>query len=113
MTGVRYYVQHPLNCHSTNIIYLITCKKCSLQYVGETKQTLKQRLLEHCGDTKHNRDKPVARHFNQADHSTDDITIMAIDRPANNNYFHRLTLEAKWIQLLQTTKPNGINIKRH
>ena len=27
-----------LNCHSSNVIYLITCSKCSLQYVGETVQ---------------------------------------------------------------------------
>ena len=33
-----------LNCNSSNLIYLLTCTKCSLQYVGETIQGLNQRL---------------------------------------------------------------------
>lgn len=33
-----------LNCHSTNLIYLITCSTCGLQYVGETVQPLSARF---------------------------------------------------------------------
>ena len=51
-TGENFTIRHSLNCLSTNIIYVITCERCSQQYVGETKRTLKQRLLEHCGDAK-------------------------------------------------------------
>ena len=36
-----------LNCSSTNCIYLITCTKCKLQYVGETVQTLRNRFSTH------------------------------------------------------------------
>ncbi len=57
------------------------------------------RLLEHCGDTKHKRDKPVARHFNLPGHTVEDIRVIAIDRPGSSNYYHRTTLESKWINL--------------
>ena len=30
-----------------NIIYLVSCKKCGVQYVSETGQTLKKRLNNH------------------------------------------------------------------
>ncbi|XP_072048770.1 uncharacterized protein [Amphiura filiformis] len=113
VTGQHFNINHPLNCLSTNVIYLINCKKCGQQYVGETKRALKTRLLEHCGDTKHNRDKPVARHFNKPNHTCDDIQIMAIDRPSSTNYFHRLALESKWINILQTSAPLGMNVKSH
>ena len=36
-----------LNCHSSNLIYLITCSNCCLQYVGETVQKLNERFNFH------------------------------------------------------------------
>ena len=111
VTGETFDIQHGFHCTSTNVVYLITCRKCLMQYVGETKRTLKIRLLEHCGDTKHKRDKPVARHFNLPGHTSEDITIMAIDRPGSISYYHRLALESKWIRELNTITPEGINVK--
>ena len=35
------------NCKSSNLIYLISCKKCGLQYVGQTRQALHCRLNGH------------------------------------------------------------------
>ena len=36
-----------LNCCNRNIIYLISCSKCRVQYVGKTSQTLHSRLNNH------------------------------------------------------------------
>ena len=38
-----------LSCKSKNFIYLIECKKCAIQYIGETKRQLKvdERFGEH------------------------------------------------------------------
>ena len=33
-----------LNCNSTNVIYLMQCKVCSLQYVGSTKTKFRYRF---------------------------------------------------------------------
>ena len=32
------------NDHSSNVVYLITCNKCKLQYVGERSQSLNKRF---------------------------------------------------------------------
>ena len=37
----------PLTCSSSNIIYLISCRKCGIQYVGETAQPLNKRMNNH------------------------------------------------------------------
>lgn len=37
-----------------NIIYVIWCKKCRLQYVGETGNTLPKRLSAHRANIKYN-----------------------------------------------------------
>ena len=37
-----------LSCHSTNVIYLLTCNRCSIQYVGETVQPhMSSRMSAH------------------------------------------------------------------
>ena len=35
------------DCHSANVIYLITCSRCSSQYLRETVQKLKKRFNWH------------------------------------------------------------------
>ena len=35
------------NCTSENVIYLITCKKCNAQYVGQTHQKVSKRMNSH------------------------------------------------------------------
>ena len=36
-----------LNCNSGNVVYLNTCKKCSLQYVGSTITKFRIRFINH------------------------------------------------------------------
>ena len=50
VTGRTYDVSSPgmcMNCGTKSVIYLISCKKCGVQYVGETSQTLKCRFNNH------------------------------------------------------------------
>ena len=35
-TGGVYHINHAFNCDSKGVVYLITCKYCNLQYVGNT-----------------------------------------------------------------------------
>ena len=36
-----------LSCKSKNLIYVLTCKVCAVQYVGETEQVLNTRMNGH------------------------------------------------------------------
>ena len=36
-----------LSCKSQNVVYLLTCTTCNLQYVGETAQPLHKRINLH------------------------------------------------------------------
>ena len=43
-------INHPLedlNCHSQNLVYLLTCQGCNIQYVGETAYPFHKRLNQH------------------------------------------------------------------
>ena len=58
-----------LNCHSSDVIYLITCEQCFLQYVGETVQKLNERFNLHKTGfrhpKKHGHCRILSEHFNQ------------------------------------------------
>ena len=36
-----------INCHTQNIVYLLTCNECNIQYVGETIQPFNERMNGH------------------------------------------------------------------
>ena len=45
----KFTIKHHLHCLSTNVVYLINCKKCGFQYIRETKRTLKTDSLSTVG----------------------------------------------------------------
>ena len=64
---------------SENVVYLITCKKCGIQYVGETSQKLRNRLNNHRSSLKRLTNLYIHHHFTSDGHSEDDICIMPIE----------------------------------
>ena len=56
-----------LNCSTSNCVYLITCCRSGLQYVGETVESLRDRFSGHGTDMKNqffdNRCKILGKHF--------------------------------------------------
>ena len=46
-TGETHHIKSHITCETFNVIYLIQCRLCSLQYIGETNRRLKDRFNEH------------------------------------------------------------------
>ena len=42
-----YQIKSHITCETSNVIYMVQCTKCNLQYIGETKRRLKERFNEH------------------------------------------------------------------
>ena len=53
VTGERFNLKLRASCKTSNIIYLIQCRRCGLQYVGETGQPLHYRMNGHRFDISH------------------------------------------------------------
>jgi len=68
------HITDSLSCKTKNLIYLIECKKCAKQYIGETKRQLNERFGEHRRSIlNHNQllnTTPISEHFNQPGHDT-------------------------------------------
>ena len=64
VTGKVCYIKGKMNCESSNIIYLITCRKCLEQYVDSAIK-FKSRFRIHKSDIKTKKDHcGTARNFN-------------------------------------------------
>jgi hypothetical protein len=110
VTKQTYKVKGTMNCDSKNLIYMITCKKCMIQYIGQTGNTLKTRFNGHRHDITSRKDKQVSNHFNSQDHRMDDVMITAI-MTSSDDVNTRLRHEDAWIRIIRTHRPSGLNIQ--
>jgi len=113
-----------LNCKSSNIIYLLTCRKCKLQYVGETAQMLRERIGKHASSIKHpeneNSCRLLAEHFSLGFCKGATFSVNIIEKlPGDGRYEDnqmdptvtslRTKKEKNWMLTLRTVYPYGLN----
>jgi hypothetical protein len=106
----RYYnFQSSCNCGSSDVIYLITCTKCDIQYVGETGQKLRDRMNNHKSTIRTKKPTPIAIHFNSVGHTSENLSVVPIEQLKTNNFLHRRAREYYWQLRLGTIYPRGLN----
>jgi tripartite motif-containing protein 2/3 len=108
ITNQSYNINGSFNCQSNYVIYLLTCSKCNIQYVGQTSTSINSRMIAHRFDIKHKLDKPVSKHFTTS-HEICDLTLTVIDH-APYSVTSRILRETSWIRQLVTMDPYGLNI---
>ena len=109
ITSKRYKIQGHHTCKTPSVVYLITCTKCKIQYVGQTGNTIRERLYGHMADIRaKNTFKPVSRHFG-TEHDVTNISITIIQN-TERNLNKRLRSEELWIKKLATKTPDGLNL---
>ena len=79
------YIQSNQKFHVTYtyyVIYSIECKKCNLQYVGQTIQPVYKRFLNHFYDVLNKKiEEPVPAHFvNSRNHSIHDMIFTSFEK---------------------------------
>lgn len=114
----EYGICGKIDCQTSDIIYVIKCKKCKQCYVGETERTLAERLTNHLSDINTYKNTAVAEHFNEICWpEKENLTIYAIEKIPDRGLKHktkalRLQREAFWISELDTVSPYGMNRKQ-
>ena len=73
----KYTIRSRLSCDSKNVIYLASCKKCRLQYVGSTTADFRIRFRNHKSVMLTNKTCEVAVHFNKIPHTVGDFHFNA------------------------------------
>ena len=102
-TGEKFIIYCNANCKTENIIYLLECAICGLQYIGETKQQLSKRLNGHRSDANCKPDLPLSRHLRSTGHhdSFGKLKVTIIDHNPKWDDKSRQERESFWIRKLK------------
>ena len=120
-TGEGIEIKNKLTCSSSNIIYLITCRRggrvCPThpQYVGETGKEAKERLRGHRGTVtqlgQENTQAPVGVHFRSPGHTYADLAFLPIEQIRSRDNMVRKVRESYYIKKFETVR-GGLNKKK-
>ena len=101
-TSLVYKLNFSASCNFSNIIYLITCRRCGQQYVGEIGQPLQHRIDGHRFNMTHGKteESPMVEHFNGERHTFPDMTIVAMDKIDSHHSCLRKIRGSRWIRTL-------------
>ena len=117
--GRKFHSMQHVNCQSSNLIYVITCNHCGIQYVGQTKNRILKRFQGHIFDIAHDTDTTVARHFNRCPTETPSLhkgmrisvaTFIPSLPDTREAKLRRDSEEKRWMHRLGTITPNGLNL---
>ena len=104
-------VNKPVDCLSSNVVYLIQCTKCSMQYIGQTGRPFKERIKEHLSYVRNNKiSEPTGFHFNLPGHDISMLRATVLAQCKFNSRIFRETREEFFINKFQT-KFSGMNRK--
>ena len=109
-TGETFQMKGEFNCNTTGVVYLTSCLKCGIQYVGQTKRKFADRIREHWLSIVNKKDTANGLHFNSKGHSVDDFRAMVLEKVMPNSNAFLLEREDKWIKTLDTKDPLGLNL---
>ena len=117
VTGDNFVINFNVDCNSDHVVYLLSCARCEMQYVGSTITKFrtrfnnhKSRLNAHKRLTTENKvkDDCIYRHFNQPDHQgLADVRVRLIDKCRNVTVLR--DREAQWAYRLRSIHPLGLN----
>ena len=79
-TNHSYPIRGNFNCQSTNMVYVLKCMICGIQYVRESSNTMNTRCRGHVSTIRSSKDHPVAVHYRSYNHTTEDFSITIIDK---------------------------------
>ena len=102
-TGETHHIKSHITCATFNVIYLIQCRLCNLQYIGETKCRLNTQPTGHYIHT------AVSEHFLTSNHSDNHMLLIPIEKLKNGRDSFRKARKAHLIHKAKTIEPLGIN----
>jgi len=107
-TKIRYPIENIYSCDTVGAIYLLDCKICGKQYIGETGTTLRIRIRRHRNKQNIAFERPIYDHLKKHGTTFDTFKITVIDQVPDVKC--RKAKEAEYIQVLKTKVPFGLNV---
>ena len=116
VTGETFIINHKFDCNARCLVYLLTCRKCEIQHVGQTVDQFRSIWNNYKSDSrKYSRGgsctlQHLLNHYCSSGHAgfLDDVSITFIDKTDPSDPLKR---EDYWRRTLKTMAPFGLNIE--
>ena len=116
VTKKTYKINHKFDCSDKCLIYLLTCKKCLIQYVGKTVDEFRYRWNNYKSNSRnYDCNQPCMQrhlyeHYSSVGHCgfLEHVSITLIDKTDPSDPLKR---EDYWRRTLCTMAPYGLNIE--
>ena len=116
VTNREYRINYSFNCNSSNVVYLLECTVCGVQYVGSTNTPFRLRFNNYKSSSRKfttGASVPQAeffRHFSGEGHQgfLKDISVKIIDRLTGGDRMR----ESFWQYRLDSFAPRGLNTRQ-
>lgn len=105
-SNTKFEINFKANCKTKMLIYLLSCKKCEMCYVGKSINSCRDRLNGHRGNIRKGTEAYLMHHHFTKVHNISDMQIKPIELCTKNNLPER---EKYWIGTLNTLFPYGLN----
>ena len=117
MVSHKLYVpalENAVSCETEGVVYCLRCSNCNIVYVGETKRSLKRRISEHLYNiSQNNGSSLLVSHFQQCPGNIKVSVLESVSkRGSSDNQGTKallLSKENKWIRILNSAFPFGLN----
>ena len=117
VTNKIHNIPRNIDCHTKNVVYVLTCSICKKQYVGETKRNFFLRYKEHVAGIKHNRNYPITQHCKEHPNLNLDtilspriLEVISRNPDLRETDDHRKKRELHWIYKFRSLTPKGLNV---
>jgi hypothetical protein len=106
-TGKTYNIRKRLDCNSNHVIYLVTCAKCSGQYVGKSTTAFKLRHSNHRVEIR-NQKGGLGHHFGRKNGcGYQNVRIQLIDQVDHGDKIGLENCEVYWQNQVRCYVENG------
>lgn len=100
-------IRGQLTCDSSNVVYLLECEVCRMQYVGQTETAFRLRFNNHKAHAKSLPNLPLSRHLRLPNHSFEKLSVTLLESGFESNR-HREQRESYLIYRFNAIE-KGIN----
>ena len=105
-TGKTYPIRKKLDCDSSYVIYLVTCKKCRGQYVGKSQTPFKKRHSNHKQEIKR-KYGGLGHHYGGNGCGYENVSVQIIDQVDQGDPMALAEKEVFWQNQLRCYVQNG------
>ena len=108
-TKKTYEINANVNCNESNVIYVISCKRCSFQYVVKSWREFTVRMGEHRKYVNNKMmNEATGEHFNSRGHNISHMKFTILEKVYNQDKMFLREREKMWIRKFNS-KHLGIN----